>query len=79
MYTGVSISTEDRQNMSATLLREVSYFFPLNWKLEIECYIKEKFCQNLKIKIKFNLLDLKGLFASDLKYLRNVLDLLCVT
>ena len=34
-YSGVSISTDDRQNTSATLLREVSYFFLLNWKLEI--------------------------------------------
>ena len=27
-YTGVSISTDDRQNTSATLLREVGYLFP---------------------------------------------------
>ena len=27
-YTGVSISTDDRQNTSATSLREVGYLFP---------------------------------------------------
>lgn len=34
-YSWVSISTDDGQNTS-TLFREVGYFFPLNWKLEIK-------------------------------------------
>ena len=34
---GVSKSTDDQQNKSATLLTEVGYFFPLSWKLEIKC------------------------------------------
>ena len=34
--SGVSISTNDQQSTSATLLREVGHFFPLNWKLQIK-------------------------------------------
>ena len=32
---GVSTDTDDRQNISATLIREVGYFCPLNWKLKV--------------------------------------------
>ena len=35
VFVAVAVAV-GRQNTSATLLREVGYFFPLHWKLEIK-------------------------------------------
>ena len=71
---GVSIITDDWRNTLATLLRGVSYLFPLNWKLEIKYIIllREKFLQYDWLRAVEFQLNLKYLHVKITKLLRVV-------
>ena len=74
---GVSISTDDRQNKSATLLTEVGYFSPLNWKLEIKCVKLKKYSVRTYIKIQFA--GPRQTFCFRFKIFKKIWDLMYIT